>query len=77
MWLGLAIDPLIFAKEIGYYPEEYCNLSGIEYRIIDFQYHAYLIMPRNNQEVGTVLEYQGSCQKKAFRIKHLEKEKVL
>jgi hypothetical protein len=48
MWLGLAIDPLIFAKEIGYYPEEYCNLSGIEYRIIDFQYHAYLIMPRNN-----------------------------
>lgn len=42
MWLGLAIDPFILANEIGYYPGEYCSLCGIEYRIIDFQYHAYL-----------------------------------
>jgi hypothetical protein len=48
MWLGLCADPFVLANEIGYYPGEYCDLSGIEYRIIDFQYHAYLIMPRND-----------------------------
>jgi len=48
MWLGLAIDPYLLAQEIGYYPGDYCpityNGNRIEYRFIQYNYNAYLIM---------------------------------